>query len=192
MVGEDHQRLQAVAHGIAPRHQRRARRRADRHAVERLEPHAVLGKLVDIRRLDVAFAIAEIGIAEIIGQNHDEIDRGRPIGEGMLRRQTACEIVLSRGWLRHTPTSFQCAVLDRCRLEQFDPGAPIYSIGDESGGMFGIVCLGISVAPQELGSYTAHFALPGSWFGQASAFARQPRRVGLTATRDTELLHLPL
>ncbi len=42
------------------------------------------------------------------------------------------------------------------------------------------------------GPYTAHFALPGSWFGQAAAFTRQPRRIGLIATRDTELLHLPL
>ncbi|MBA7467936.1 hypothetical protein ES703_73611 [subsurface metagenome] len=60
--------------------------------------------------------------------------------------------------------------------------------------MFGIVagCLGVSVAPGERGPYLAHFALPGIWFGEAAAFTRQPRRVGLTASRDSELLHLPL
>ena len=112
----------------------------------------------------------------------------------MSHRDSACKVVASKGWLRHTPASFRLAVLERCRLEQFAAGTPVYSIGDEPGGMFGIVagCLGVSVAPGEEGPYTAHFAMPGTWFGQAAAFTRQPRRVGLTATRETELLHLPL
>jgi CRP/FNR family transcriptional regulator, cyclic AMP receptor protein len=112
----------------------------------------------------------------------------------MLDLDTACEVVRSQGWLRQTPVAFQAAVLDRCLLEKFMPATPIYSIGDEPGGMFGIVagCLGISLAPQERGPYTAHLALPGTWFGEAAVFTRQPRRVGLVATRDTELLHLPL
>ncbi|HLG81170.1 MAG TPA: Crp/Fnr family transcriptional regulator [Bradyrhizobium sp.] len=111
-----------------------------------------------------------------------------------MDKNAASKIVLGRGWLRHTPAPFQRAVLDRCLLEQFKAGKAIYSIGDEPGGIFGIVsgCLGISVAPRERGPHTAHFATPGSWFGQASAFTRQPRRVGLTATRDTVLLHLSL
>jgi CRP/FNR family transcriptional regulator, cyclic AMP receptor protein len=111
-----------------------------------------------------------------------------------LDKCAARDIVLSRGWLRRTPASFQRAVLDRCLLEQCKSGTLIYSIGDEPGGMFGIVSgsLAISMAPRELGPYTAHFALPGSWFGEAAAFTRQPRMIGLIATRDTELLHLPL
>jgi CRP/FNR family transcriptional regulator, cyclic AMP receptor protein len=112
----------------------------------------------------------------------------------MLDKEEGCKIVLRRGWLRYTPSSFRRAVLDRCLLEQFKAGTSIYSVGDKPGGMFGIVagCVGISIAPRARGPYTAHFAMPGSWFGQASAFARQPRRVGLTATRETEVLHLPL
>lgn len=112
----------------------------------------------------------------------------------MSHRDSACEIVAGKGWLRLTPASFRLAVLERCRLEQFAAGKSVYSIGDEPGGMFGIVtgCLGVSVAPGEEGPYTAHFGMPGTWFGEAAAFTRQPRRVGLTATRETQLLHLPL
>jgi CRP/FNR family cyclic AMP-dependent transcriptional regulator len=111
-----------------------------------------------------------------------------------LDKDEAHQIVLSRGWLHHTPASFQREVLERCRLEQFLAGTPVYSVGDEPGGMFGIVTggLGVSVATAKQGVYTAHFALPGSWFGEAAAFTRQPRKVGLTATRDSQLLHLPL
>jgi CRP/FNR family transcriptional regulator, cyclic AMP receptor protein len=113
--------------------------------------------------------------------------------EMIILRRAACEIARSKGWLSHTPASFQRAVLDRCRLEQFEAGTPIYSIGDKPDGMFGMVagCLGVSVAPGGKAPYTAHFAMPGSWFGEVSAFTRQPRRVSLIATRDSELLHLP-
>jgi CRP-like cAMP-binding protein len=112
----------------------------------------------------------------------------------VLDREAAFEIVGNRGWLRHTPISFRRAVLERCRLEHFDAGTPIYSIGDDPGGMYGVVAgaVGVSVAPGEHGPYTAHLATAGAWFGEAAAFTRQPRRVGLTATRDSELLHLPL
>ena len=60
--------------------------------------------------------------------------------------------------------------------------------------MFGLVAggLSISMAPNERGPYFSHFARPGSWFGELAAFTGQPRRVGLAATRGSELLHLPL
>ena len=111
-----------------------------------------------------------------------------------MEKHAAFEIAVRKGWLRRTPAGFQRAVLDRCLLERFEAGKPIYSIGDEPGGMYGIVSgsLAISVAPREMGPYTAHFATPGSWFGEIAAFTREPRRVGLTATRDSVLLHLPL
>ena len=112
----------------------------------------------------------------------------------MLRKETASEIVSDKGWLRNTPPSFRSAVLKRCVLEHVGGGAPIYAIGDEPGGIYGLVegGLGVSIAPREAGPYTAHFAMPGTWFGEGSVFTRQPRKVGLTATRPTTLLHLPM
>ena len=47
-------------------------------------------------------------------------------------------------------------------------------------------------APGEREPYIAHFAQPGTWFGEAAAFTEQPRRIGLAVTRDTDVLHLPL
>ena len=74
MAGKDHQCLQAVTHGIAAGHQLRPRRRANRHAVERLRSHAVACELVDIRSFDVAAVIAEVRVTEIVG--HDDHDVG--------------------------------------------------------------------------------------------------------------------
>lgn len=106
----------------------------------------------------------------------------------------AREIVTQRGWLSFTPAPFRQIVLDRCQLQEFKAGATLYSVGDPPGGMFGLVRgnLAISVAPGERGPYVAHFARPGTWFGEAAAFTEQPRRVGLAATRNAKVLHLPL
>ena len=106
----------------------------------------------------------------------------------------AHEIVLRRGWLSQTPQAFQRVVLDKCYLQEFKAGTTIYMTGDPPGGMFGLVTgdLGVSIAPGERGPYLAHFFRPGTWFGEAPAFTDQPRRIGVVATRETELLHLPL
>jgi CRP-like cAMP-binding protein len=42
------------------------------------------------------------------------------------------------------------------------------------------------------GSRTSLRAPSHPWFGEAAACTEQPRRIGLTATRDPELLQLPL
>lgn len=85
-------------------------------------------------------------------------------------------------------------VLGACHLRNFLAGDHIYRIGDEPGGMYGLLRGGlkVDVDPSERGSRFAHFARPGAWFGEAAAFTRQPRRIGLSASRPSQLLHLPL
>jgi CRP-like cAMP-binding protein len=112
----------------------------------------------------------------------------------MLPIEAARKIVSDNGWLSQTPPSFQSAVLDRCRLQSFKRGQAIYMAGDPPGGMFGLVSggVGISIAPGESGPYFAHLGRPGTWFGEVAAILRQPRRVGLTATRNAKMLYLPI
>lgn len=103
-------------------------------------------------------------------------------------------IVSREGWLSFTPPPFRQTVLARCKLEALKAGATIYSVGDPPGGMYGLVrgSFAISVAPGERGPYVAHFARPGTWFGEPAAFTEQPRRISLAVTRDSKFLHLPL
>jgi CRP/FNR family transcriptional regulator, cyclic AMP receptor protein len=112
----------------------------------------------------------------------------------MPKRAQTHDIVSRQGWLSHTPAPFRRTVLDRCKLQEFKAGATIYSVGDAPGGMYGLVVgsFALSIAPGERGPYVAHFARPGTWFGEAAAFTEQPRRVSLAVTRDSEVLHLPL
>ena len=108
--------------------------------------------------------------------------------------ESASRIVLKRGWLSRTPTSFQRAVLDRCQLRTFKKGESLYRSGDRPGGMFGLIDGGLSIelAPSERGPNIGGFATPGSWYGEVSAITGEPRRVGLVATRKSQVLHLPL
>lgn len=106
----------------------------------------------------------------------------------------AASLVRGRGWLSFTPRVFQDAVLSRCALQSYKAGATVYSLGDPPGGLYGLLSgnLGVTVAPGERGPYLAHFAQPGSWIGEGAIITGRPRQVGLIATRDCKLLHLPL
>ncbi len=112
----------------------------------------------------------------------------------MPRLEHAHTLVCRQGWLSFAPPPFRQTVLNRCKLLEFGAGTTIYSVGDPSGGMYGLVrgALAISIAPGERGPYIGHFAQSGTWFGEAAAFTEQPRRIGLAATRDATVLHLPL
>ena len=112
----------------------------------------------------------------------------------MPKRAQTRQTVSRQGWLSYTPPPFRQTVLDRCKLETFRAGATVYSVGDPPGGMYGLATgsFAVSVAPGERGPYVAHFARPGTWFGEAAAFTEQPSRIALAVTRDSEVLHQPL
>ncbi len=112
----------------------------------------------------------------------------------MATLDSAYDIVSRNGWLSFAPPPFRKVVLERCVLQEYQDGATVYSVGDPPGGMYGLVTgnFAIAIAPGERGPYIAHFAQPGTWFGEAAAFTEHPRRIGLAVSRDTEALHLPL
>ena len=112
----------------------------------------------------------------------------------MFDVEAARKTVLKRGWLSRTPEWFQSAVLSQCQARMFAAGKALFRAGDPPGGMFGLVAGGLSIeiAPSERGPNVGGFGTPGTWYGEVSAITGQPRRVSLVATRDSEVLYLPL
>jgi CRP/FNR family transcriptional regulator, cyclic AMP receptor protein len=112
----------------------------------------------------------------------------------MSRIAEARTLLSQRGWLSQMPASFRKAVLDPCALQKVDGGAAIYASGDPPGGTYGLVsgAFSVSVVQGERGPYFAHFFGPSDWFGEGPAISGRPRIVGLSALRQTELLHLLL
>ena len=106
----------------------------------------------------------------------------------------AHDVVSRQGWLSFVPPPFRQVVLDRCKIAGIRGRRDDLFRRRSARRHVGLVMgnLAISIAPGERGPYIAHFAQPGTWFGEAAAFTEQPRRIGLAVSRNTEVLHLPL
>jgi CRP-like cAMP-binding protein len=112
----------------------------------------------------------------------------------MMKLSAAREILAGRGWLAATPDSFRNELLARTELREVPRNHAIYRSGDAPGGLWGLAAGGVAVevAPADRGSLLGHFAGPGFWIGAGPRISRQPRQVGLIATRRSVLLHLPI
>ena len=104
------------------------------------------------------------------------------------------DVLHAGGWLADTPARFRAAVLDRCLLKRYDRGEALYHAGDPPGGLYGLISggIGIELSPSDREPYFGTFARPGFWIGEVSVLARCPRVIGVRATRDSLLAHLPL
>lgn len=110
---------------------------------------------------------------------------------------SACDdmdLLQRRGWLAHTPPDFRARVAGHLRLRDLREGELLYTLGEEPGGIWGLVGggLAIEVAPNERGPSFAYFAQPGFWFGEQSLITRRPRLVSVRATRRSRLAGLSL
>ena len=96
--------------------------------------------------------------------------------------------------MSETPVAFRRGVLSRCVVKRYGRGDAVYSASDEAGGLFGLVegGIGVEVMPDDRPPYLGFFVQPGFWIGEVSVLTRRPRAVGLNATRDCILAHLPL
>ncbi|MFN3892748.1 MAG: Crp/Fnr family transcriptional regulator [Beijerinckiaceae bacterium] len=111
----------------------------------------------------------------------------------MTRPEEARNLLARKGWLSGTPEHFRRAVLSKAVVKHYAQGASIIMVGDEPRGVFGLADGGlrVSIAPAEMEPVFAYFFQPGSWFGEVPAITGRPHLIGLEATRETTMLHLP-
>jgi len=109
-----------------------------------------------------------------------------------MDKGTAHDLALREGWLSQMPPDFRSAVLERARLQEFTANEAIHIVGDEPGGMYGLVAgtIRIVLAGNEHGPYVVHLFRPVTWFGEGPAIIGQPRPVSLSATRSVSLLYV--
>ena len=112
----------------------------------------------------------------------------------MTTIEAARDIVGREGWLSLVPAWFRQTVFERTILQRYQAGEGLYAVGDGPGGIYGLVSgsVRVTIAPGDEGPFFAHLMQPGIWIGEGPALSGQPRLVGLSAGRDSEVLHLPL
>lgn len=111
-----------------------------------------------------------------------------------MSRPTELDALRAHGWLSETGEAFRNAVLDRCVLKRVGRAETLYRAGDEAGGLYGLIdgAFGVMVAPGQRAPFLGILARPGFWIGEASVITRGPRAIGIVASRDSVVAHLPL
>lgn len=103
-------------------------------------------------------------------------------------------IMGERGWLALVPAAFREDVLRHSVVRHFTAGEPVFHVGDDMGGIYGLASgtVSVSIAPAGSTPRLILLGVPGHWTGEACFLTRKPRRGDLRAVVDTTMLHLPL
>jgi CRP/FNR family cyclic AMP-dependent transcriptional regulator len=111
-----------------------------------------------------------------------------------MDRAAAEAELLRHGWLAGMAPGFQTALLALARPVAFEAGEPVFHIGDEVGGIYGIAAggIGILVATEGRLPRLAHVARRGIWFGHGPVLTGRRRTLGFRAMEPTAALHVPL
>lgn len=109
-------------------------------------------------------------------------------------RASELETLAGAGWLAETPEAFGDTVLDRCTVRRLQRGVAVYRAGDPPGGLYGLIegGVGVELYSDDREPYIGTFARPGFWIGEGSVVTRGSRFIGIRATRDSTLVHLPI
>jgi CRP-like cAMP-binding protein len=110
-----------------------------------------------------------------------------------MDKRTAAQFARSRGWLSATPETFQDAVIARADLIRLDAKQSLYAMGDDSGGLFGLVKGRLNVHLTTLGNDAtlAFIGQPGIWIGDIAAVTGQKRILTVVACTECHILRLP-
>jgi CRP-like cAMP-binding protein len=103
-------------------------------------------------------------------------------------------IFASRGWLSRQPQSFRAQIIAMGKLVTLVRGAPLFHMGDDPGGVYGIVSGGIAVFGGTRWQLPAlaHIERTGDWFGHGPALGGGERILTFRAFEPSLLFHLPL
>lgn len=110
-----------------------------------------------------------------------------------MERRQAEAFMRGKTWLSETPADFQERMLAKCDLLQFKAAGSVYEVGDDPGGMFGVVEGHIELHLPTHGSETtlAYIGGPGFWAGDIAAVTGRSRLISIVAGAGSQLLRLP-
>ncbi len=115
--------------------------------------------------------------------------------ETMMAFSPALDLVFKRrGWLSKQTPEARWRVLEMSRRVGFDAGESIVHVGDNAGGIYGVLSGGVgTIGITDLAGPTlGHIMRPGSWFGIGPLLTGGQRSMSFRAMEETELVLAPL
>jgi len=112
-----------------------------------------------------------------------------------LDRRAAETLILRDGWLAAQSQAFRTAVLRKARLIECPPGGALFHVGDDPGGIYGVVDGGIGIhvpQPGQGATLLVHIARRGVWFGHGPLVRRTRRTLEFSIIEPSWLFHAPL
>jgi len=103
------------------------------------------------------------------------------------------KILLSRGWLSTQSTDFSSALLEVCRIREFQAGQAIFFAGDEMDGLDGLVSgwVGVYSSPTDSPPVLYHIAGPGHWTDGSRVHSQENTRIVTPVARgDVTVAHV--
>lgn len=96
------------------------------------------------------------------------------------------------GWLADASDKLRDAIQARCSFRAVSKGESLYHVGDEPGGLYGVVQGQIGVHGNQLGEEPTlfHMVGPGFWTGEFATITGQPRVISLTARTAGQVVRL--
>jgi CRP-like cAMP-binding protein len=113
---------------------------------------------------------------------------------GVIDRSDAERHILRWGWLADQNDALRRAVLKVARLVHYPAGEFVFHVGDESGGLYGVVTGGVGIhLPSDAGeTVLAHVARCGVWFGYGPLLRQRERTLSFSLIEPSHLFHVPL
>ena len=96
------------------------------------------------------------------------------------------------GWLADASEGLREAIQSRCSFRTLSEGESLYHVGDEPGGLYGVVQGQIGIHGDQFGAGPTlfHIVGPGFWTGEFATITGQARVISLTARTAGQVVRL--
>ncbi len=99
---------------------------------------------------------------------------------------------LLKGWLGHTPPTFNNKLLERCERIEASQGHYVYTVGEATSVLWGVAKgqVHLNIATHEHGPRFGHVFGPGAWFGDYELITGSPRILEVKTSRECVLYYI--
>lgn len=109
-------------------------------------------------------------------------------------KKSTGEFLTSTGWLSRQPSDFRAEFLRHGRIEKFQRDEFLFHLGDEPGGVYGIIdgSVGVLLPTSDTAVRLAEILRPGIWFGNGPLLTKGVRTLTFQARETVTAMHIDL